>query len=162
MEEVEIMAYITSSDYNSTTGRDSSEATTERLLLASKLLDSRIGNYATWSTGYKIDNSSSTWYVKPAFYDPNLNYVGNSNIHKIKVTQAQKDAIKLWVAAMITELYNSSNNMAGSGSNVKLGRFSVNKGSSQNNPSQILPQSMGFHDSILIDSGIIARKVELR
>lgn len=157
------MAYITSSEYASLTGRSSSEATTERLLLASKMLDARIGNYATWNSGYKIDNSSNTWYVQPPFYDENLNYVSTSTtLYKVEVTQAQKDAIKLWVAAMITELYNSSSNMAQSGSNVKLGRFSVGKGSSQNNPSQILPQSMGFHDSILVDSGIIYRKVELK
>lgn len=154
--------YITASEYASITGRASSEATTERRMLASKLLDARIGNYATWSTGYKIDNSSSTWYLKTAFYNENLNYVGNTINNKVEVSEAQKDSVQLWVAAMITELYNSSSNMAQSGSNVKLGRFSVGKGSSSNNPSTILPQAMGYHDSILIDSGIIARKVELK
>lgn len=156
------MAYITSSEYASITGRASSEATTERLMIASKLLDARIGNYATWDTGYKIDNSSSTWYLKTAFYYENLNYVGNTSNYKLEVSQAQKDAVKLWVAGMVTELYNSGSSMSQSGSNIKLGRFSVSKGSSSNNPSQILPASMGFHDSILVDSGIVFRKVELK
>jgi hypothetical protein len=154
--------YITASEYADITGRSASEATTERRMLASKLLDARIGNYATWSTGYKIDNSSSTWYLKTAFYNENLNYVGNAINYKIEVSAAQKDAVKLWCAGMITEIYNSGSNLSQSGSNVKLGRFSVGKGSSSNNPSTILPQSMGYHDSILIDSGIIARKVELK
>src|SRR4030066_222475 len=40
--------------------------------------------------------------------------------------------------------------------NVKLGRFSVGKASSSGS---LLPEEMGFADSILVTSGIINRKV---
>jgi hypothetical protein len=135
--------YITSSEYANLTGRNSSEATTERINIACKLLDSRIGNYGTNSSGWKINDNSSIWYV-----DVNT-----------ALTQDQKDAIKLWVSGMITALYNNSN-MSQNSNNVRLGRFSVSKG--YNSSQNILPDSMGFHDSILVSSGIINRRIDLR
>lgn len=154
------MGYITSSEYAALTGRDSSEASAIRINLASKLLDSRIGNYGIYQSGWKIDTSSSTWYVSPIFLPDDREFVNVSNTsYKNEVTTGQKEAIQIWVAGMITELYNSDN-VASTEDNLKLGRFSVSK--SKNSSSAILPQSMGYHDSILISSGIVERRVGLK
>jgi hypothetical protein len=160
VEEVGIMAYITSSEYATLTGRDSSEATTIRIRLASKLLDDRIGNYGIYKSGYKIDTSKSTWYVSPCLLSDDYNYVNVSNTnYKIEVTIGQKEAIQLWIASMITELFNS-NNTPNSQDNLRLGRFSVSK--SKNSTGSKLPESMGYVDSILISSGIIEKRVGLK
>jgi len=154
------MAYITSSEYAALTGRDSSEATSIRINISSRLLDSRIGNYGIYENGWKIDTSSSTWYVTSIFLTDDREFINVSNTnYRIEVTTGQKDAIKIWIAGMITELFNSDD-MASNEDNLKLGRFSVTK--SKNSSGTILPQSMGYHDSILISSGIIERRVGLK
>ena len=154
------MGYITSSEYAALTGRDSSEASLIRINIASKLLDSRIGNYGIYQNGQKIDTTSSTWYVSPIFLPDDREFVNDSNTnYKVAVTTGQKEAIKIWVSGMITELYNSGNSSS-TEDNLKLGRFSVSK--SKNSNGAILPQSMGYHDSILISSGIIEKRVGLK
>lgn len=147
--------YLTATEYNTYTGRAASEATTIRITTACKMLDSRIGNYQINQDGWKIDASGDTWYIYlPQQYTYNcspLNSIYN------EVTIAQKQAIKMWVAGFIeqTVLYGTKPQ---SNNNIKLGRFSVNNGS--NNNTQILPQNMGYYDSILISSGIINRRVK--
>lgn len=136
--------YLTASEYATLTGNNSSEATTERIYIACKMLDSRIGNYGVnTTTGWKIDDSNTTWYL-------------NQNI---VVTQDQKQAVQLWVSGMIKHLTDQGSNLSTSGDSVKLGRFSVAK--SKNNGNKILPDTMNYHDSILISSGIINRNVSL-
>lgn len=132
--------YITAAQYVTLTGRPIAEATTLRIMTACKLLDSRIGNYAIDTTGYKI---SSTWTV----WDDGLD---------ITISQAQKDAVQLWVATMISYLVDSSGLPPTTSQNVKLGRFSVGKNSSSGS---LLPDEMGFADNILVSSGLINRKV---
>jgi len=135
--------YLTAIEYNTYTGRPSSEATTLLIRQACKLLDSRIGNHGIYSNGYKIDATNSTWYVDNYYI----------------VTTDQKEAVKMWVASMIQEMVingTTVNNIKG----VSLGRFSVQKGSSSSN--QILPSSMGYIDSILISSGIIKRELMIK
>lgn len=154
------MSYITSSEYAALTGRDSSEATSIRIKIASKLLDSRIGNYGIYTNGYKIDTSSSTWYVTPIFLTDDREFINVSNTnYKVEVTSGQKEAIKIWIAGMIAELYDSGD-ISSTEDNLTLGRFSVSK--SKNSSGAILPQSMGYYDSILISSGIIERRVGLK
>lgn len=134
------MAYITATEYNNLTGRAAAEATTIRLNMASKLLDSRIGNYGTYSNGYKIDTSLTTWYV--------------NNFDAL--TTEQKEAVQMWTAEMVKSLVLNSDS-ASTNNDLRLGRFSVAK--SQNSTGKILPESMGYVDSILISSGIINRGV---
>lgn len=149
--------YLTAAEYVTLTGKPIADANTVNIYMACKLLDSRIGNYGELSTGWKIDDTASTWYVQ---YDIN-NYNDLSILqynNKYEVTAGQKQAIKMWVAGMISAiaLNGASPNTS---KNVKLGRFSVGSGSSSG--SQIMPESMGYYDSILISSGIINRKVNL-
>lgn len=136
------MAYITASEYIEFTGRDSSEATTIRLNVASKLLDSRIGNYGTYSDGWKINTNDSTWYV--------------NNFDAL--TTEQKVAIKMWVAEMVKNLYLNGDSAA-SNNNLKLGRFSVSKYASSSKSSSLLPEQMGYIDNLLVSSGLINRRI---
>lgn len=133
--------YINSTEYNTLTGRSSSECTTIRLKIACNLLDSRIGNYAINSDGYKI---RSDWTI---FYKGQY-----QELHQSKI-----DAVQLWVATMISYLVDNNNNPPSAASNLKLGRFSVGKSTPSN--SSNLPSELGFADSILVSSGIINRKV---
>ena len=56
--------YVTSSEYLEITGRPLSEATSIRINISSKLLDSRIGNYPIYDdTGFKIKVENSSFYV---------------------------------------------------------------------------------------------------
>lgn len=134
--------YLTATEYNTYTGRTSSEATTLLIRQACKLLDSRIGIHGVYLNGYKIDtfSNSSNWYVDNYYI----------------VTEDQKEAVKMWVASMIQEMVINGitpNNI----DSVSLGRFSVKK---VNN--RILPDSMGYVDSILISSGIIKRRLLIK
>lgn len=137
--------YITSIEYKSFTDRPSAEATKVRIRIASKLLDSRIGNYGTYSDGWKIDNSDDTWYVNDTE----------------QVTHDQKIAIQMWVSVMIGCLYDNDNKPA-TNKNVKLGRFSVGNSGGSNIFNKVLPEEMAYHDSILISSGIIRRAIDIR
>ena len=134
------MSYITAVEYNDLTGKDASQATTNRLYLASKLLDSRIGNYPIFEDGWKIN---SDWKV-------DVDGI-NMSLHQSKV-----DAVKLWVANMISYLYDNNDKPPGTATGVKLGRFSVS-GTSSN--SSNIPDELSYIDSVLISSGIINRKV---
>lgn len=136
--------YITASEYASLTGRAAAEATTVRIKIACKLLDSRIGNYPTYENGWKIDDNLSTWYT------------GNLT----ELTQDQKEAVQMWIAGMIEYLYLNGNMSSGNNNSIKLGRFSVSK--SKNNQGKILPDEMGYYDSILISSGIINRSISIK
>ncbi|MFA6711920.1 MAG: hypothetical protein WCS33_04355 [Candidatus Caldatribacteriota bacterium] len=135
--------YLTSIEYNTYTGRPSSEATPLLIRQSSKLLDSRIGIHGVYSNGYKIDtfSSATNWYVDNYYI----------------VTEDQKEAVKMWVASMIQEMVISGSISSSNIDSISLGRFSVKKGSSSSN--QILPSSMGYVDSILISSGIIKRRL---
>lgn len=138
--------YITATEYNTLTGRAASEATTVRLTIACKLLDSRIGNYPANSDGYKI---SSEWVV----YD--IRSCQYQTLHQSKI-----DAVQLWVATMVSFLADNNNQPPSVSNNLKLGRFSVGKSNGNTNAS--LPGELNFADSILISSGIINRKVQTR
>ena len=135
--------YITATEYNSLTGRPIADANTIRIMLACKLLDSRIGNYPINSDGYKI---SSNWVV----YDGE-----NITLHQSKI-----DAVKLWVATMISYLTDNNNKPPSAANNLKLGRFSVGKAGTIGD--SFLPAEIGYADSILVSSGIINRKVKMR
>lgn len=136
--------YITSAEYNTLTGRPASECTSLRLMISCKSLDSRIGNYPINEDGYKIRDSD--WVVM---------YKGQYQaLHQSKI-----DAVKLWVATMISYLTDNNNTPPSQANNLKLGRFSVGK-NSQNN--SIIPSELSFADSILISSGIINSKVVMR
>jgi len=134
--------YLTSSEYATLTGQPASDATISRIYQACKMLDSRIGNYAVYDTGWKIDDSATTWYVNSL----------------TEVMEDQKQAIKLWIANLIT-IFVTSGSMPSSAKSVTLGRFSVNKGGISGN--SILSDEMGYVDSVLISSGIINRSVML-
>lgn len=140
--------YITATEYNTITGRPASEATTYRITVSSKLLDSRIGNYIIQDDGYKID--SSTWKI---WWNGVLT----------ELPTVQKDGVKLWTAQMISFLTDNNNNPPAKGKDIKLGRFSVDRNSSNtislNNP---LPSEMSFADQILITSGIINKAVKMK
>lgn len=137
--------YITSTEYNTLTGRPSSEATTVRLTISCKILDSRIGNYPINDDGYKINTIN--WTVM---------YKGQYQIlHQNKI-----DAVKLWVATMVSYLTDNNNKPPSAANNLKLGRFSVGKSSSSNNSK--LPGELSYADSILISSGIVNLKVGVR
>ena len=132
--------YITPTEYNTITGRDSAEATTIRITLSSKLLDSRIGNYPIFENiGYKINSS---WQVEEDGVNTTL-------------TKSKKDAVQMWVAQMVSFLYDNNDTPPTSESGVSLGRFSVNGSSNISN----IPDEVKYADSILISSGIINRKV---
>jgi hypothetical protein len=136
--------YLTASEYASLTGRSSTEATSIRINIACRLLDSRIGNYGTYNTGWKINNSSSTWYVN----------------FSTALTADQKEAIKLWIAGMITYLFLNDNNISSPAKNIKLGRFSVGKTNAST--SKLLPDEMNQFDIILVSSGIINRGIGIK
>lgn len=121
--------YITSIEYAQLTGKDASEATDNRITMASTLLDSRIGNYPFNSDGYKLDVD--------------------------ELVTVQSRAVKLWVSQMVSYLYDNDDETPDS-ENISLGRFSVSGQSSQ-----LLPQSMRYADTLLINSGLVKRGVRL-
>jgi hypothetical protein len=134
------LMYITSTEYNTLTGRSKSECTNLRLIISCKLLDSRIGNYPT-NNGYKIN-----WIDWVVIYKGQY-----QTLHQSKI-----DAVKLWVATMISYLTDNNNKPPSAASNLKLGRFSVGKSNVNNS---VLPGEISFADSILVSSGIINHKV---
>lgn len=133
------MSYITSTEYNLLTGKDASQATSNRLYMASKLLDSRIGNYPIFETGWKITDE---WKV-------DIDGL-NLTLHTSKI-----EAVKRWVAAMVFYLFENGDKPPSTDS-VKLGRFSVSGTSSS---STSIPDELSYIDSILVSSGIINLKV---
>jgi hypothetical protein len=138
----EELMYITAVEYAILTGRDSDECTIARLTIACKLLDSRIGNYPVNDDGYKI--RTSDWVVM---------YNGQyQTLHKSKI-----DAVQLWVATMVSYLFDNNDTPPSSTNNVKLGRFSV--GGNAPSSYSSFPSELGFADSILVSSGIINRRV---
>lgn len=132
--------YITAVEYAILMGRDSEECTVSRLTIACKLLDSRIGNYPINDDGYKI--RTSDWA---------LMYKGQYQV----LHQSKIDAVQLWVATMVSYLYDNNDAPPSSTNNLKLGRFSVGGNSS----SSSFPSELSFADSILVSSGIINRRV---
>ena len=151
------MAYITASDYSLLTGRDSDEATIIRITKACKLLDARIGNYPVLTSGYKIDSSNDTWRVA---LDPGSDLESDIYVNwpYYNLTTGQKDAIKMWVAEMIMFLVQN-NDSSPTSDNLKLGRFSVSKNAKKANT--LIPEQMYYTDSILVESGIINRRVNV-
>ena len=138
--------YITDTEYKSFTGRPKSEATKVRIRIASKLLDSRIGNHGVYSNGCKIDkNSYDEWYID------------NDTL----LAHDQIIAVKMWVAVMVGCLYDNDNKPV-TNKNVKLGRFSVGNPGGSSIFNKVLPDEMAYQDSILISSGIIKRAVDIR
>jgi len=138
--------YITDVEYKSFTDRPKSEATKVRIRIASKMLDSRIGNHGVYDDGWKINNSDDDdWYVD----------------NNIELSHDQVIAVKMWVAGMISCLYDNDNKPV-TNKNVKLGRFSVGNSGGSNIFNQVLPEEMKYHDSILISSGLIKRAIDIR
>jgi hypothetical protein len=123
------LAYITSAEYVQITGRSSLEATDARLKRASMLLDSRIGNYLVSEAGWKLDLTTLP-------------------VHQV-------DAVKEWVAQMTAFLYENGDSAPTSAS-LSLGRFSVTEHGQKD---RLLPESLGFADSVLVSSGVIKRGV---
>ena len=123
------MAYITAAEYAQITGRDSTEATDARLKRASMLLDARIGNYLVNEDGWKLDLT-----ILPSH---------------------QLNAVKEWMAQMVAFLYENSDT-APSSASVSLGRFSVTE---HGQKGTLIPESLGFVDSLLVSSGLIRRGV---
>lgn len=138
--------YITATEYNTIIGRPATEATNYRITVSSKMLDSRIGNYLIQSDGYKINSSTWKYWWKGVLTEISL---------------VQKDAVKLWVAQMISFLTDNNNLPANKSNNIKLGRFSVGKNIGSGSSLGVLPEQMEFADSILISSGIINRAVNM-
>ena len=90
------------------------------------------------------------------------NRIGNYPINALgyKLTIAdlhviQSRAVKLWVSQLVSFLYDNDDATPDS-DNVTLGRFSVSKQSSQ-----LMPRSMGYADTLLVNSGLIKRGVRL-
>ena len=138
--------YVTDIEYKSFTGRPSSEATTVRIRIASKLLDSRIGNHGVYDNGWKIDkNDDITWKIDECY----------------ELTHDQMIAVKMWVSAMISALCDNDNKPT-TNKNVKLGRFSVGNSGGMGVFNQVLPEEINYHDSILISSGLIKRAIDIR
>jgi hypothetical protein len=127
------VSYITAAEYNSITGRTKAEATSGRITRACLLLDARIGNYPPdATTGWKLDMDDLT-------------------VH-------QERAVHEWVAFMIAFLYDNDD-VAPSAASLTLGRFSVTEHGQQGN---LLPERLGFVDTILISSGLIKRGVDIK
>ena len=121
--------YINEAEYGKITDRPYTEATGARIQMASMLLDSRIGNHPILTTGYKL------------------------NVSTLPVVQ--KNAVQTWVACMVAFL-TDNNDTAPSGASVTLGKFSVVENQQSKN---LLPEELGFADSILVSSGVIKRGV---
>jgi len=136
------MPYITSTEYATLTGKSAAEATTIRLTVASKLLDSRIGAYVIDADGWKI----SDWTVDEGI---------------TTLPTGQIAAVKNWVASMVSYLYDNGDTPP-SGETVSLGRFST-KGSNPKGATAInvVPACMGYVDMILVTSGIIRRGINV-
>ena len=138
--------YITAIEYKSFTGRPRSEATKVRIRIASKLLDSRIGNHGVYSNGWKIDKEDTyEWYV-----DDNT-----------LLAHDQVIAVKMWVSVMVSCLYDNDNKPV-TNKNIKLGRFSVGNTGGSSIFNKVLPEEMAYQDSILTSSGIIKRAIDIR
>lgn len=121
--------YLTATEYAQLTGRNWREATDARLQRASMLLDARIGNYPVLASGWKLDLLSMPVY--------------------------QVNAVKEWVAQMTAFLYENGDSAPTSAS-LSLGRFSVTEHGQKD---RLLPESLGFADSVLVSSGLIRRGV---
>lgn len=140
-----IRLYITAIEYKSFTGRPRSEATKVRIRISSKLLDSRIGNHGVYDNGWKIKKSNTIWYVD----------------NTVRLTHDQIIAVKMWVSTMVSCLCDNNNSPV-TNKNVKLGRFSVGNSGGGNVFNQVLPEEMNYQDSILLSSGIINRKIDIK
>lgn len=138
--------YITSTEYGAITGRPVTEATTYRILVSCKLLDSRIGNYLIQSDGYKINSSTWKYWWKGVLTD---------------VPLSQKDAVQLWVSQMVAFLTDNNDLPPNKSNNIRLGRFSVGKNMGASAALGQLPEQLNFADSILVSSGIINRAVKM-
>lgn len=140
--------YITSNEYNTYTGRAASEATTLRITIACKLLDTRIGNYPINEDGYKINDDFQVW-----------NCGVLETLHESK-----QEAVKIWCAKMVSFLYDNNDAPPSiQADNIKLGRFSVGgKTSTSGQQTGLLPSELAYVDSILVSSGIIKRGVKIR
>lgn len=93
------------------------------------LLDARIGNYSVNEDGWKLDLT-----ILPSH---------------------QLNAVKEWMAQMVAFLYENSD-VAPSSASVSLGRFSVTE---HGQKGTLIPESLGFVDSLLVSSGLIRRGV---
>lgn len=127
------MTYITAAEYEAITERPQAEATDARIKRASQLLDARIGNYPfDAKTGFKLDVD-----ILP---------------------KHQREAVKDWVAHMISFLYENGGVAPAALGALKLGRFSVSQhGGAQ--PGHVLPDEITYMDAILVSSGIVKRGV---
>jgi hypothetical protein len=85
--------YITSSEYNTYTGRSAVEAATHRIAIASRLLDARI-------VGYEM--------IDEDVMD--------------ELTEEQQYAIKYWTSCMVTYLYENKDRQPDK-TYIRLGRF---------------------------------------
>ncbi|HQD86974.1 MAG TPA: hypothetical protein PK822_08730 [Bacillota bacterium] len=124
--------YITPEEYEEITGRDKEEAIPGRIKIATQLLDARIGpRERDIFTGLKLD-------------------LATLPVH-------QKEAVKTWCAHMIAYLVDNGDK-APTTESLTLGRFSVTQ---HGQKETLVPEELGFADSILVSSGLINRKVKM-
>ena len=128
------MTYLTDTEYQNRTGRNVSEATSQRIKMASRLLDTRIGNLPRHTSGtyqgWKLDLDELNDY--------------------------QVDIVKDWVAFMVKALFQSDDSSVAFKS-IKLGRFSLSKDEDDGD----IPEDLRYADTMLKDAHIINRKVNL-
>jgi hypothetical protein len=133
------MAYIDAARYNAITGRTTTEASDQRLLMASRLLDSRVGNYV------RIDDDTNAYDGFKLDLDTLRAY--------------QKEAVEHWVAWMVAALFIGGD-APNTFQNIKLGRFSITENASQQD--KTLPNLVEFADIQLKDAKIINTHVKTR
>lgn len=132
--------YLTAQEYEEITGKPKEEATEQRLTYASQLLDVRIGNrYTRRGRGHSLPNN------------------GRWKLNLDDLYEYQKDAVKSWVAWMVSFL-SENNDQAPSTASVSLGRFSVTEHGQQGS---VIPESMRLADAQLVSSGLVSRKVKM-
>ena len=119
--------YITATEYATLTGNDASEATDNRITMASTLLDNRIGNYPINALGYKL------------------------TIADLHVVQSR--AVKLWVSQMVSFLFDNDD-AAPSAENMSLGRWSVSGQTKQLLPQSVHYADILLTNSGLVKRGV--------
>ena len=137
--------YLTAEEYEEITGKPEEEATEQRLKYASQLLDSRIGD--------RFRKRGLPYPFEDQFRYPQDQ---EFTLEMDRLYTYQKDAVKSWVAWMVSYLAEN-NDQAPSTASVSLGRFSVT-----HSEQSIIPESMRMADAVLASSGLVSRKVKVR
>lgn len=124
--------YIDQATYTQITG--DATITDDKLKLASYLLDSRLGAYCGVNE-FKLELSI--------------------------LTPKQTYAVQHWVAYMAKSAKETGGAVKTGAESISLGRFSVNHGEEEGNV-ELMPDSVKYYDQLILDSGLINRRVNLR